>query len=181
MRLTMLDMISVKTIRRVDSPATLAASTKSRLRSESACPRRMRASTAQVVKPMISTSITGPPVLHERGDHDQQRQRRDDEKDVRDEVDDVVDQAAAVGGEEPEEDGDRRREDRGERPDRKRLARAPDDLREDVVALIGGAEEEVPARRLAGEADDVAWTVRREQGGEDGTADDRGEDRDSKP
>lgn len=60
MRLTMFDMISLKTMRHVDSPATLAASTKSRLRSDSACPRRMRASTAQVVSPMISTSMVGP-------------------------------------------------------------------------------------------------------------------------
>ena len=60
MRLTMFAMISPKTIRHVGSPATFAASTKSRFRSESACPRRILASTAQVVSPMIRTSIVGP-------------------------------------------------------------------------------------------------------------------------
>src|SRR6185295_19728136 len=57
----------------------------------------------------------------------------------------------------------------------------PDDLREDVVALVGGAEEELPARGLAGEADDVARTVRREPGSGDRAADDRAEDQNAEP
>ena len=169
-------MISLKTIRRVDSPATLrrehevAVAERERLPAQDPrldCPRR---------KADDQHEHHRPPVLHEGRDHDQQRQGGDDEEDVRDEVDDVVDPAAAVGGEEPEEHGDRRRDDRRERPDGEGLTCSPDDLGEDVVALIGRAEEELPARGLAGEADDVARRVRREPGGGKGTADDRTEE-----
>ena len=47
MRLSMFGISSKKTIRKVDSPVTLAARMKSRPRSESAWPRRIRASIAQ--------------------------------------------------------------------------------------------------------------------------------------
>ena len=47
MRLIMFGISSPKTMRQVDSPATFAASTKSRFFNDSACPRRMRASNAQ--------------------------------------------------------------------------------------------------------------------------------------
>ena len=62
MRLIMFGMISRPMIPQVPSPATFAARTKSRFRSVSACPRRIRASTAHVVRPRISTMITGPRV-----------------------------------------------------------------------------------------------------------------------
>ena len=47
MRLIMFGISSPKTMRRRDSPAAFAASTKSRFFSSSACPRRIRASNAQ--------------------------------------------------------------------------------------------------------------------------------------
>src|SRR5439155_15638349 len=60
MRLIMFGTSSPKTIRHVDSPATLAASTKSRFRSDNACPRRMRASNAQSVRPSTRIIPTMP-------------------------------------------------------------------------------------------------------------------------
>ena len=57
MRLIMFGMNSPKTIRQVHSPATFAERTKSRLRNESAWPRRMRASNAHSVRPRISTIV----------------------------------------------------------------------------------------------------------------------------
>ena len=53
MRLIMFGISSKSKIRQVGSPATLAARMKSRLRSVSAWPRRMRASKAQSVRPRI--------------------------------------------------------------------------------------------------------------------------------
>ena len=82
-------------MRHVDSPATFAACTKSRFFSESACPRRMRASNAQSVEAEDEHHRPHAARLQVAGDDDQQRDRRDDEEDVGQEVDDLVDDAAA--------------------------------------------------------------------------------------
>ena len=63
MRLIMFGMISPKTMCRVDSPATFDAWTKSRLFSESACPRRMRASNAHSVSPSTRIIVVIPRAL----------------------------------------------------------------------------------------------------------------------
>ncbi len=88
-------------------------------------------------------------LVQERGDVDEQRNRRNDEEDVRDETQDVVDEAADVRGEEAE----RGREDRGDRTgsgaDQERAPCSPRDLREDVGALVGRAEQVMERRRLA--------------------------------
>ena len=63
MRLIMFGISSKKTMRQVGSPATLAARMKSRLRSVSACPRRMRASKAHSVKPRIRIIEVDPRFL----------------------------------------------------------------------------------------------------------------------
>ena len=60
MRLSMFGISSSKTIRKVDSPVTLAAWMKSRPCIESACPRRIRVSIAQLVSPMITAITHGP-------------------------------------------------------------------------------------------------------------------------
>ena len=62
MRLIMFGISSPKTMRRVDSPDAFAARTKSRFFSDSACPRRIRASNAQSTS--ASTRII---VAHARG------------------------------------------------------------------------------------------------------------------
>ena len=81
-------------------------------------------------------------------DDDQERDRRDDEEDVREEVDDLVDQSARVGGEDAEHRRERRREERCGGAENERTACTEHDLGEDVAALVGGAEEVVPRRRL---------------------------------
>ena len=166
-------------IPRVPSPATLAARTKSRLRSDSAWPRRIRASIAQVVRPRISTMITGPRVGTKAEITISSGSVGMTRKMFVTRLIDVVDPAAAVGGEQPERRGDHGRRDRRERRDGEGRARAPDDLGEDVVALVGRAEPEVPVRRLAGQADDVGRRVLREQRRGESRGDDAGEDDDA--
>ena len=56
----MFGISSLKMIRFVDSPATFAASTKSRLRNESAWARRILASNAHSVRPRIRIIATSP-------------------------------------------------------------------------------------------------------------------------
>ena len=56
----MFGISSPKTMRRVDSPETFAACTKSRFFSDNACPRRMRASNAHSVRPSTSTIVIIP-------------------------------------------------------------------------------------------------------------------------
>ena len=60
MRLIMFGISSPKTMRHVDSPATFAACTKSRFFSDSACPRRMRASNAHSVRPRTRIIVVIP-------------------------------------------------------------------------------------------------------------------------
>ena len=63
MRLIMFGINSNSTMRQVGSPATFAARMKSRLRSVSAWPRRMRASKAHSVRPRIRIMGTVPRLL----------------------------------------------------------------------------------------------------------------------
>jgi hypothetical protein len=87
--------------------------------------------------------------VQERGDVDEERNRRNDEEDVRDETENVVDNAPDVRG----EDSERRREDRRDRAgggaDEERAPRPPRDLREDVGSLVGRAEQVMERRMLA--------------------------------
>ena len=86
--------------------------------------------------------------LQEAGGDHEQRDRRDDEEDVDEQVDDVVDEPARVGGGDAEDDREGRGEEGRAGAEQQRPARAEHDLREDVAALVGGAEEVVPRRRL---------------------------------
>ena len=87
--------------------------------------------------------------MQERGDVDQERNRRYDEEDVRDEIDDVVDHAADVGGEDAERRGEDRGDQAGSGTEEKRAPRAPCHLCEDVGALVARAEHVVERRSLA--------------------------------
>jgi hypothetical protein len=156
-------MNSPNTMRHVGSPATRAARMKSRLRNESACPRRIRVSIAQARQPDDQRHHEHAGVLQERRDHDQERQDRDDEKDVREEIDHVVDPAAAVGGEQAEGDRDRHRDHRSNKGDDERDPPAVNDLRPDVVALVGRAERILGRGGLAGQLAGFVRRVVREQ------------------
>ena len=158
----MFGMISPKTIRHVPSPETFAAWTKSRFRSESAWLRRMRASTAHVVRPRISTIGHGPAGREERVDDDQQRQRRDDDEDVGHRVDHVVDPPAAKAESMPSVAAIVVEITAAAKPTASEILAPQIDLREDVVALVGRAEPVLPARRQAGERDDLVRRVLRD-------------------
>ena len=110
----------------------------------------MRASNAHSVRPEDQDHRRRSAALQVGRDDDQQRDRRDHEEDVGREVDErrrpsrrsrrrgcrgvAASAVASVAAAAPEEE---------------RGARAPDDLREDVGALIGRAEEVVPATGAA--------------------------------
>src|SRR5471032_2472654 len=87
--------------------------------------------------------------MQEGSDVDEERNRRYDEEHVRDQVEEVVDDPADIRGEYPED----RRGDGGEhtdgRAEQERAARAEDDLREDVDALVRGAEQVMQRRPLS--------------------------------
>ena len=74
-------------------------------------------------------------------DHDHQRQRRDHQEDIGYQGQHVVGDAAEVGG----CDSDQHREQGGhqsrDQRNRQRLPRPPDELRKDVLAIAGGAEQ----------------------------------------
>ncbi len=84
-------------------------------------------------------------------DHDDQREDRDHEQHVGDEREDAVADPAEVGGRHADEHRDEGGEPAGREGDDERLARAPDELREDVLAL-GGRAEPVGGRRAEARA-----------------------------
>src|SRR6185312_11174198 len=87
-------------------------------------------------------------VLEVPGDDDQQRDCGNGQADVDEKVHDVVDDPTRVCGGDTEDRGQRGGEHGGCRTEQKGAPSADHDLGEDVAALVGGAEEMVPRRRL---------------------------------
>ena len=123
-------------IRQVLSPLIRAASTKSRLRSDSDCARSTRAPQAQPVNAMTaptSTVVAARPSGRGSADRDQQRQRRDHQEDVGQHGQDLVDPAADVAGGDADDDGQHGRDRAGQERHEDRRPGADQQLREDVL------------------------------------------------
>ena len=143
----MLGTSSPNTMRHVDSPATFAASTKSRFRSDSAWPRRMRASNAHNVSAR-NRIIDSCPAREVGRRDDEQRDGRDDEEDVRQEVDRSSTMPPEYAARIPSVAAINVASAPDAAPRMQRAPGAHHDLREDVAALVGRPEQVVPCRRL---------------------------------
>ena len=84
-----------------------------------------------------------------RDEGERQDEPREGEEDVGDAHQHRVDQPAGIAGDRADGEADRRGDDRDEDDDEQRDARAVDDAREDVAALVVGAE---PVRRATAAA-----------------------------
>ena len=143
------------TMRRFEAPSERAATTNSRSRSDSTCPRTTRAIDVQLTSATTRITVRTPgrdgavhAAVAERaggGDPDAQQQHGERQHDVDEARQQRVDPAAVVAGQQPDGDADQHGDAGADDPDEQRDARAVDGAREDVApervdaeAVLGG-------------------------------------------
>src|SRR5207237_35471 len=101
--------------------------------------QRLRAELARAVRPAQRAEHYDereePRVLLVRGDDDDQREDRNDEDHVYDQRQDAVRDPAQIRREDTDDHGERGRQSSNSERDHNRLPRAPDQLRQDVLAV----------------------------------------------
>ena len=161
-------MISAVMMRHVLSPLAREASTKSRRRSDSVWARSTRAPQAQ---PVTAITSGDRDTTHRRqlaGDDDDERQLRDDQEDVGQHGQALVADPADVARGHADEHADRGGADAGDQTDDHHAAGAEDDLGQDVLPQLVGAQPVRGRRRLQQVGAQGAGVVR-----DDPRADDR--------
>ena len=133
-------MISAVMMRHVLSPLARAASTKSRRRSDSVWARSTRAPQAQPVTAITEGDRHAAHRGQLAGDDDDERQLRDDQEDVGQHGQALVADPADVARGHADEHADRGGADAGDQADDHHAAGADDDLGQDVLPQLVGAQ-----------------------------------------
>ena len=168
--------ISAVMIRHVLSPLARAASTKSRRRSDSVWARSTRAPHAQPVDGDDERDRHAAGRGQLARDDDDERQLRDHEEHVGEHRQALVAEPADVARGDADDHADRRRDDAGDEADDHDAAGADEDLREDVLPEVRGAEPVLPRRRLQDVVAARARVVRRDPRADDRDQEEEPED-----